>query len=42
MPQGRQTVTDDEIVAFMEGSDHPAFVASEIADEFGISTEAAR
>ena len=42
MPQGRQTVSDDEIVAYMKRADEPAFVAHEIADQFGINDETAR
>jgi len=42
MPQGRKTVSDDEIVAHMKQSDDPAFVAQEIGDEFGIVGETAR
>lgn len=42
MPQGRRTVSDDEIVRFMEESPDPAFVTSEIADELEMSTEGAR
>lgn len=42
MPQGRQTVSDAEIIEFMETSDEPAFIAKEIASEFGINKETAR
>jgi len=35
-------VSDDEIVAYMQQSDEPAFVAQEIGDVFGIHRETAR
>jgi len=42
MPQGRRTVSDEEIIEYMEQSDDPAFVAVEIAEKFGINKETAR
>lgn len=42
MVQGEMTVTDDEILAVMERSDDPAFITSELADEFDMTTEGIR
>lgn len=39
MPQGRKTVSDSEIVALMQDSCDPAFTASEIAEEVGMTKD---
>jgi len=39
MPQGRKTVSDSEIVAVMKNSGDPAFTASEIAEEVGMTKD---
>jgi len=42
MPQGRQTVSDADIVARMTDSADAAFTATELADHFGMSDEGMR
>jgi predicted transcriptional regulator len=42
MPQGRMTVTDDEIVEEMRRRDDPAFITKEIASWFDMGTEGMR
>ena len=42
VPQGKQTVTDDEIVETMAGHDDPAFTTSELAGIFEMTTEGIR
>lgn len=42
MPQGRRTVTDEEIIRWMKTNDGPAFIAREVAEAFELSVESAR
>ncbi|WP_075935920.1 hypothetical protein [Halosegnis longus] len=42
MVQGKLTATDEEILEWMREQDEPAYVASEVATEFEMSTEAMR
>lgn len=42
MPPGVKTVTDPEIVSYMEQSRDPAFTTGELADALGMTTEGMR
>jgi len=42
MPQGKQTVSDPEILSQMENAEGPAVTASELADACGMSVEGMR
>lgn len=42
VPQGKQTVSDAEIVDTMEEHPDPAFITKELAEMFGMSTEGVR
>jgi predicted ArsR family transcriptional regulator len=42
MPQGRRTVTDDEIICWMEAVEGPAVIARELAEQMDISAVSAR
>lgn len=42
MPQGKRTVTDDEMLKFMRESSDPAFTTRELADHFEMTTEGVR
>jgi|AntRauMinimDraft_3_1070383.scaffolds.fasta_scaffold04278_2 predicted ArsR family transcriptional regulator len=42
MVQGKRTITDDEIVERMRAVSDPAFTTSELASEFGLTTEGIR
>lgn len=42
MPPGVKTVTDEEILTYMESSEDPAFTAAEIADAVGMTVEGVR
>ena len=42
MVQGKQTITDDEIVGEMRSAADPAFTTSELAAVFGLTTEGIR
>lgn len=42
VPQGKETVTDREIIEIMRESSEPAFITSEVADMVGMTTEGAR
>jgi len=42
VPQGKQTVSDDEIVRRLREHPDPAFTTSEIGDMFEMSTEGIR
>jgi len=42
MPQGRRTVSDDEIIEHMRTADDPAFTTKEVAAAFDMGTEGMR
>lgn len=42
MPQGKQTVSDNEILVSMMESDDPAFTTSELAEQHGMTAEGMR
>ena len=42
VPQGKQTVTDDEIIETIASHPDPAFTTSELAEIFDMSTEGVR
>lgn len=42
VPQGKQTVNDSEILEYMRSDSDPAYSTSELADQFGMSTEGMR
>ena len=42
VPQGKQTVTDDEIIETMRGHEDPAFTTAELAGLFDMTTEGIR
>jgi predicted ArsR family transcriptional regulator len=42
MPQGEKTVTDAEIIRWMDESPEPAFTTAEIADNFDMTVEGIR
>lgn len=39
MPQGKQTVADEEIVEAIRENDDPVVAAIEVAEEFGLSRQ---
>jgi predicted HTH transcriptional regulator len=42
MPQGKQTVSDEEIITIISQHPDPAFTTGELAELFGMSTEGIR
>jgi len=42
MPQGKQTVTDEELLEWMRKSADPAFTTKEVAEAFDMTTEGIR
>jgi predicted ArsR family transcriptional regulator len=42
MPQGKETVSDKEIIEFMRSDQDPAYTTSELADHFEMSSEGIR
>lgn len=42
MPQGEKTVTDEEIIQWMQETPEPAFTTAEIAENFDMTVEGMR